>query len=335
MQRVHYFDLLNILACISVVALHCNGYTHTFAHDAPWKQAIFFETVFYSAVPIFFMLSGATLFNYRSRYTTAQFYKKRYTKTLIPYLVFGIGLYTLHFLKQSVSSGAAFDVNHFLSAMLTGQIPFANFWFFIPLFMVYLFIPFLERIVNQSSTKELFLLVSIVFFFSAIVPIVNYLGHWNITQATSIGGYCIYAILGYALTKTEVEKNNRIVFTLCFLTLALWGIRYAGLLNSTERTPLWFNYFGLYAVIPATTCFILAKRLDSWLACHEKLTQILTKLSSLSFGVYLTHGLALAALPFAKDSYAYRILGIPLVYLSCCAAVFIMQKIPLLRKVVP
>ena len=208
MQRVHYFDFLNILACISVVALHCNGYTHTFAHDAPWKQAIFFETVFYSAVPIFFMLSGATLFNYRSRYTTAQFYKKRYTKTLIPYLVFGIGLYTLHFLKQSVSSGAAFDVNHFLSAMLTGQIPFANFWFFIPLFMVYLFIPFLERIVNQSSTKELFLLVSIVFFFSAIVPIANHLGHWNITQATSIGGYCIYAILGYALTKTEVEKKQ-------------------------------------------------------------------------------------------------------------------------------
>ena len=37
MKRILYFDILNVFACLSVIALHCNGYTHTFAHDAAWK----------------------------------------------------------------------------------------------------------------------------------------------------------------------------------------------------------------------------------------------------------------------------------------------------------
>ena len=92
MKRIPYFDILNVFACLSVIALHCNGYTHTFAHDAAWKQAIFFETIFYSAVPIFFMLSGATLLGYKKRYNTKDFYKKRFIKTFIPYILFGIML---------------------------------------------------------------------------------------------------------------------------------------------------------------------------------------------------------------------------------------------------
>ena len=63
-----YFDLLNIFACFAVVALHVNGAVHTFAKTRNWVSCMFIEALFYFAVPVFFMLTGATLINYRKRY---------------------------------------------------------------------------------------------------------------------------------------------------------------------------------------------------------------------------------------------------------------------------
>ena len=60
-KRILYFDILNILACFGVVCLHQNGIVHWYdIHTAPFKQSLIFEVGFFWAVPIFFMLSGAT-----------------------------------------------------------------------------------------------------------------------------------------------------------------------------------------------------------------------------------------------------------------------------------
>lgn len=336
MPRVFYFDFLNIFACISVISLHCNGYTHSYSHNAAWYQALVIETLFYSAVPIFFMLSGATLFNFRSRYSLKEFYKKRFSKTLIPYLFFGFTFYVLNFIKEMRSSNqASFDFHNLFNSLLTGQIPFANYWFFIPLFILYLFIPYLEKIVNHSSRQELKSLLLLLFTFQSIIPIANFWWHLNISQSTSIYGFCLYAILGFYLSKSELEKNNKFIFVFFILSVIMWIIRYIGLSSLVEHSSFWFNYYGLFALIPATTCFLLAKRLNPWLGSHPLLTKNLQLLSSLSFGIYLIHGAFLYILPFPHSSAYYRILGIPITYIGCCIIVFMLKKIPLIKRIVP
>ena len=95
-KRIPYFDVLNIIACIAVIALHHNGVVHWYdVHTAIWKESLFFEVSFFWAVPIFFMLTGATLLDYRSKYSTYDFFKKRVTRTLIPFILFSI-LYIIH-----------------------------------------------------------------------------------------------------------------------------------------------------------------------------------------------------------------------------------------------
>ena len=55
-QRVPYFDVLNIIACIAVIALHHNGIVHWYdVHSVIWIQALVFEVFFLWAVPIFFI----------------------------------------------------------------------------------------------------------------------------------------------------------------------------------------------------------------------------------------------------------------------------------------
>lgn len=86
-DKTFYLTTLNVLSCFSVIMLHCN----TIYWQAPvgkvWISANFIETAFYFAVPIFFMVSGCTLFDYRKRYSTSTYFHKRFGKTVFPFLV--------------------------------------------------------------------------------------------------------------------------------------------------------------------------------------------------------------------------------------------------------
>lgn len=81
-DRIVYFDILNILSIIAVIALHCNGIVHNFStkYSTAWATSLIVECVCYWAVPIFLMLSGANLIKYREKYDTKTFLKKDFQK---------------------------------------------------------------------------------------------------------------------------------------------------------------------------------------------------------------------------------------------------------------
>lgn len=91
-KRIVYYDILNVLAIIAVVALHCNGIVHNFStnYKRAWTTSLIVECICYWAVPIFLMLSGATLMKYREKYNTKTFFKKRLLKVMIPLLFWAI-----------------------------------------------------------------------------------------------------------------------------------------------------------------------------------------------------------------------------------------------------
>lgn len=76
---IAYLDVLNILACLAVLFLHHNRIVHYYdIHTIAWKQSLAIEVLCYWAVPIFLMLTGITLMNYRDKYTTHEFKKKEW-----------------------------------------------------------------------------------------------------------------------------------------------------------------------------------------------------------------------------------------------------------------
>ena len=85
-NRVLYYDILNILAIIAVIALHMNGIVHENPNIRAWNTSLIVECLCYWAVPVFMMLSGATLMNYRKKYNTKTFFYKRIKKVLIPFI---------------------------------------------------------------------------------------------------------------------------------------------------------------------------------------------------------------------------------------------------------
>ena len=89
-NRIEYISLASVLSAIAVVYLHANGCFWTFSTSRYWFTANIIESVFYFAVPIFFMISGAMLIDFNKKYGLKEYFQKRIHKTVIPYIVWSL-----------------------------------------------------------------------------------------------------------------------------------------------------------------------------------------------------------------------------------------------------
>ena len=94
--KLTWLSLLSVFSCISVIMLHINScYWWGDIKENYWVSANIIESLFYFAAPCFFMITGATLIDYRDRYNTKDYFIKRIVKTVIPYFIWsfvGLGI---------------------------------------------------------------------------------------------------------------------------------------------------------------------------------------------------------------------------------------------------
>ncbi len=69
MKKKYYIQNLSVLSAFAVVALHVNGEFWNFSYGRYWITSNIIESLFYFAVPIFFMITGVTLVDYNERYS--------------------------------------------------------------------------------------------------------------------------------------------------------------------------------------------------------------------------------------------------------------------------
>lgn len=329
-RKVEYFDILNALACLCVIGMHCNGIVHEFDGSAAWAQSMVVETLAYWAVPVFFMLSGATMMNYRERYSTKEYFKRRWKKAGIPFLfwtiVIGIAQYISGNMKWSGIKGL---VEQFLNCQFEPV-----YWFFIPLFMIYLCMPVLTKL--YTDRKVLWYLVGVGVFFEGILP---FLHSWQIIAYNSdfrfpmTSGYILYPILGYLIHTTEIPPKYR----KCIYILGGWGafFRYtytylASFRDGTLNQLTW-GYLNWPSLLLSVAIFVFIKYAGAYIRA-DKLKRGISKLARASFGVYLIHVLIMEAIItiFKINVYDawWRFLGAFIVYGVSWLIVRVLQKMP-------
>lgn len=337
-KRVVYFDLLNVAACIAVVALHCNQMVHTWQPGKNWLLAMAIETVFYWAVPIFFMLTGATLMRYRERYDTRTFIEKRAKRTVIPFVAWSLIL----FLVVSVPLGGAhLGIRTFLNMMLNNQIE-QVYWFFFPLFSLYLALPMISLLADNK--KVILYGVMVSFALVSVLPYLCQLGGVNWNGAISIpsfGGMLLYVGLGYLLSSTDLgDKTIRTLYALGILGTIFRFVYTAVMSESIGAVDrLFFNYSAFPAVLQAVAVFLLFKNLNLSRLQGRAIT-VLSELSACSFGVYLIHKpvldhVVLGLMNVPMQSVALRTVGVLVLYAACVLAVFLLKKVPLVKAIIP
>lgn len=343
-----YFDLLNIFACFAVVALHVNGAVHTFAKTRNWVSCMFIEALFYFAVPVFFMLTGATLMNYRKRYDTGAFFKKRIFKTFVPFIIWSIiGICWSIFYTKGMKISDINTPAKFISAVINCK-GMGIYWFFPALFSVYLTIPLFSLVDEDKriGKKGIFTYLILVYIvLNVLLPFVCRLTgiQWNSAlNAVSCGGYVVWFLIGYLLANTDINKKFRILIYILGL-IGFFMYFYLTVQNSFKTGKFdktYAGYMNIPAMLMGTAVFVFFKY-GKWnfIDKHEKAVRFVRNLSSASFGVYLIHyylkDFSIRHFGIDPRSTLYRIVGTFIIYGLSVIIVRVIQKIPVIRKMVP
>ena len=347
-KYILYFDLLNIFACFAVVALHVNGAVHTFAKTRNWVSCMFIEALFYFAVPVFFMLTGATLMNYRKRYDTGAFFKKRIFKTFVPFMIWSIiGICWSIFYTKGMKISDINTPAKFISAVINCK-GMGIYWFFPALFSVYLTIPLFSLVDEDKriGKKGIFTYLILVYIvLNVLLPFVCRLTgiQWNSAlNAVSCGGYVVWFLIGYLLANTDINKKFRILIYILGL-IGFFMYFYLTVQNSFKTgrfDKTYAGYMNIPAMLMGTAVFVSFKY-GKWnlIEKHEKTVRLVRNLSSASFGVYLIHyylkDFLIRHFGIDPRSTLYRIAGTFIIYGLSVIIVRAIQKIPVIRKMVP
>lgn len=338
-QRKVYIDILNIAACFCVICMHCNGIVHTYSDSVTWRQSMIVETIAYWAVPVFFMMSGATLMSYSERYDTKTYLKKRFLRVGVPFVAWSIinlawkcYVGRIEF-KWSITYLASLIVNNKIENV---------YWFFMPLFAVYLSIPVLACIrENRSLLKYMLLCGGLTY---SIFPVLGKMVGIPFNSSLSFpmtGGYVLYAILGYVLSTEDLSKRQRYIIYINAILCVL--LRYFSTTMVSVRTGELYKEFWGYMNFPAVGLsvgvFVLFKYVK-WDSIFSNPTRIniVTSVASASFGIYLIHMIVINTFyVYGVNVYGWkwRVIGPILVYFISLVAVKCIQRIPGIKRIIP
>ena len=338
-NKKNYITVLSVLSSISVVILHTNGCFWMFSKERYWFTANIIECVFYFAVPMFFMICGANLIDYQSKYTTKTYFKKRFVKTFVPFVIWSLlGLIFKIFYLKSVSLSKINLLYVFNGIFNTSIINI--YWFFIPLFCVYLCIP-LFAAVDIKKRKLTFTYIAIIgFILNCFIPFVLKIFNLRISFPISLnicGDYLIYTIIGYLLCNYELTKRNKyVIYILSILGLLTHIVgTYCLSMNAGKIIDTYKGYCNVPCILYSIGIFVFVKNICKKIH-NFKLVNFLSKYT---FPIYLIHWFILT---FVKTEFGintksmiYR-LGFPFVVVIVCVFItWILRKVPVLKKIVP
>lgn len=338
-KKIDYITFLSVVSAISVVFLHTNGCFWSFSKEKYWFTANIIECLFYFAVPIFFMISGATLIDYQERYSTKNFLKKRFFKTFIPFIAWSlIGMIYLIVYLKTISIN---DIGIKYIFNRTFNTSFINiYWFFIPLFCVYLCIPFFA-IIEKNKRKNAFSFLAIMCFgVNCLIPFLIKIFKLDLAFPFSIAigsGYLLYVLVGYLLCNYEItNKQKYIIYVLSIMGLLMHIIGiYKLSMDAGRIIDTYKGYNNVPCILYSVGVFIFLKDIGKKIKNYK----IIKIISQYTFAIYLTHWYFLNFLSeqfnLPSKSIFYR-LGLPFIIVPLCIlCTYLIRKIPVVKKIVP
>ena len=236
-------DWLRALAILMVITVHTWSLAHISSDTYP-VLTIIYQCFYHCGVPLFVLLSGALQLSAPIQPFGA-FYKKRYTRILIPFFIWSLIVYIL-----SIIAGKYADIHtlkdaliYYIPYLLTNRINEA-YWFVGLIAALYLITPLLQRDLQKRSRKEL-LLICLCWLCYVIacrtIPALYY-SRFIYYVGFYVAGYILYREWG-TLIHAKENKVIRAISDVSYMTYLMHMIFITPLYMligfSGEQAPLW------------------------------------------------------------------------------------------------
>jgi peptidoglycan/LPS O-acetylase OafA/YrhL len=298
--RIDFIDFAKGFAMITIVLMH---YLE-FNFDGLFRKAIIFGG---SGVHLFILISGFGLGLSSQSLALSKFFKKRFSKILIPYYIYITFVFLLNiFISIYPNDGFYAYLGHiFLFKMFDENIVVSygfHLWFISAIIQLYIIFPLLIKLKSSVGTLRFGL---ITFGISLLYWIVLAIFNFDDLLVISNSGiqflweFSLGIILADYYLKKEFkfwEINNSYLQVITFIGISFTGLiaLYGGRTGQTlNDIPALFGYTGLVILI------------YNYLEKIEFIKNSITSLGKVSYELYLIHMLVLFFMNHASDIFPF------------------------------
>jgi surface polysaccharide O-acyltransferase-like enzyme len=336
MKRNYSIDTLRTVATLLVILVHASSeYINT------GRMSLTFDTSFWVGniissfsricVPLFVLISGMFLLGKKE--TFKQSYQKRASRILIPLISWTL-IYILYRASLSFFTDKSINTDALLNSVVSGK-PFYHMWYLYMIIGLYLITPVINNMIPKLSRHMLWAAALLLLFIGVLNSSFNISFYNKVTFMLWFINYLGYFILGYLIK--DYKKN------FSFLTLSATYIISSILIailtvyTITFYDNLYFHrYLTPFVIIGSLSVYRLFLQLN----LKEN---ILSKISHLTFGIYLIHAGVLHVFNsglqlLESDILSNPIIGIPIKFIVSLfistVAVWMLSKVKYVRKII-
>lgn len=292
--RVPYLDALRCLAICLVILLHVTApvmVSPTLYQSTTWLACMVLDPLVRVGVPLFLMISGNLMLGDPRSKAISPFYKKQLPKLLIPLAVWNV----IYFAVSVLTGSQPLSLLAFLQAALNQGTKY-HMWYIYMLVGIYLICPYLRRLVETCTPKQLLLLFAIILLPSTLRPAFNQVLPFSVVLfGPMLEGLVGYFLLGWLLGQQELSRRARYLIYLG--GAAGYAVHLVGNLLYACPQQSYLPFESGYAF----PHYLIAAALFVWIKTFfsrrgESLHPLQAPLrffSQLAFGVYWVHPLVL------------------------------------------
>lgn len=281
---------------------------------------------------------------YRERYDTKTFFKKRFLKVFIPLCFWSIIMLFWKIQIKQINYQDICSVNKFINVILNNKEE-STYYFMFDILGIYFTMPLLSLLAKEEYKKTLWFTVLIYFIFNAtlsnILPIMGIT--FNNSLTVQVGGYIVYVILGYLLSNQDLTRKQKILLYVGTIVGLIYRYVTTFVLSkeSGQVVKITWGYCSWHCILLACSVFVCVKglRINEKIKNNPKIVKKLSEISSCSFGIYLIHMIVkyyeLRILNLNLYSWQFRTFGIISTYLISLVIIYVLKKIPIVKKIVP
>lgn len=341
-------EVLRITACIMVIIIHVSAYnTYVLPPETfLWQAMNFWNSVVSSAVPIFFMISGAFMLNPNINMGLKKL-KRKIIKLSILYVIWVV-LYSCYIssIENCIPLGMTWLKQVIITALNGGRY---HLWFLPMLIGLYFFTPLLRAMVKDLN-KRIFLYGIRVFIVIVLCNTVlelevipyyqflsNILNRFPIEALTNGGGYYL---LGYYIYNYDIqEKACKNIYFLAICSILITSIVSGYIAVTTGTLGALHQNISITTFVEAIAIFLFFKKHLGRIPFTVKMQKGVLMISDLTLGVYVFHDIILTY--FRHTGLLSTADFNPLVSIPCIAAiiflvslcaVWILKHIPVVKK---
>ncbi|RYU91188.1 acyltransferase [Mucilaginibacter terrigena] len=333
-----YLNVLRIFACLMVLTVHSGEFFYIGAGGSIVRENHVWVNNYGSfmraCVPLFVMISGYLLLPIKE--APGIFYKRRFTRLLIPFLIWSAMYAIVPYLLGAVTLNQA--IKNFVTIPVNFNDNDGHLWYVYMLIGLYLFIPVLSPWI-QTASKQFKLGFLAIWAVTLCIPYIHtvypeVLGEafWNKYSAGHyFSGYIGYLVLGhYVKEYVSLSKTSGFVIGLVLLVIgyAITNLVFAHQLPFAKDLPeleLSWAFPTINVALMTLGLFLMFRVITFKSAAAES---FFAKVSGLTYGMYLAHILVLNQLyPIINNWLQSVVLVIPVLAICTFIVTYILIKL--------